>query len=195
MASYPWGPPSSSASSFTPPGAGATPKKGIDALAERYAGMKEEITAIRATASSPDRFVTVVAGPGGGVMDIQITEEALQGASARQLSSSLMSTLRIAVADGARQQAEIVQRYVGDRINVAERVMATQKEILGDKIEAGEQEEERLRAEHRSPSDDESLYVRSDPPSFQPQVQRSTRPAPTQTDDDDDYGRLYGSDE
>lgn len=118
--------------------------KPVDALVERYAGMKEEITAIRASASSSDRSVTVQAGPGGSVIDVQLTEQALRTGSGRALSSSIMSALRLAVADAAKQQAEIVARYVGDR-PVAARVLATQQEILGDKIEAGEREKELLR--------------------------------------------------
>jgi DNA-binding protein YbaB len=136
-------------------------KSGIDSMVERYAGMKEEITAIRASSSSSDRSVTVVAGPGGAVIDIKITDDAMRG-SAQALGSSIMSALRLAVADGARQQAAIVQRYVGDRLNIVERVMATQKEILGDKIQAGEEEEEKLRAQQKADADDGHI-MRSEP--------------------------------
>jgi DNA-binding protein YbaB len=157
--------------------------------------MKEEITAIRATSSSPDRSVTVVAGPGGAVIDVRLTEQAMQASSAQTLSSSIMSALRLAVADGARQQAAIVQRYVGDRMNILDRVMATQKEILGDKIEAGDKEEERLRGEQARSSSDDGQYLRADPPPFRPQPGPS-RPAPAPADDDSEgYLRLYGSDE
>jgi DNA-binding protein YbaB len=124
---------------------GSAGSSGLNALVERYAGMKDEISAIRATASSPDRSVTVVAGPGGAVLDIKLTEQAMRN-SAQQLSGSIMSALRLAVADGARRQAAIVQKYVGDRTDIMDRVMATQQEILGDKIKAGDEEADRLRA-------------------------------------------------
>jgi len=161
--------------------------------------MKEEITAIRATSSSPDHSVTVVAGPGGAVLDIQITEQALQSGSARQLSSSIMSALRLAVADGARQQAAIVQRYVGDRMNIVDRVMATQKEFLGDKIEAGEQEEERLR-EQQQPQlpEEDGQFMRSEQPTApswsQVQPRRPARQQQT-SDDDEGFQGIGGGDE
>jgi DNA-binding protein YbaB len=142
-------------------------------MVERYAGMKEEITAIRASSSSSDHAVTVVAGPGGAVIDIKITDAAMRG-SAQTLGSSIMSALRLAVADGARQQAAIVQRYVGDRLNIVERVMATQKEILGDKIQAGEEEEERLKAQKQAEAEDGHI-MRSVPLNSQPSWQQ---PAP-----------------
>jgi DNA-binding protein YbaB len=148
-------------------------KSGIDSMVERYAGMKEEITAIRASSSSSDHAVTVVAGPGGAVIDIKITDAAMRG-SAQTLGSSIMSALRLAVADGARQQAAIVQRYVGDRLNIVERVMATQKEILGDKIQAGEEEEERLKAQKQAEAEDGHI-MRSVPLNSQPTWQQ---PAP-----------------
>lgn len=146
---------------------------GIDSMVERYAGMKEEITAIRASSSSSDHSVTVVAGPGGAVLDIKITDAAMRG-SAQSLGSSIMSALRLAVADGARQQAAIVQRYVGDRLNIVERVMATQKEILGDKIQAGEEEEERLKAQKQAEAEDGHI-MRQVPLNAQPTWQQ---PAP-----------------
>lgn len=197
MASYPWGPPSSSAS-FTPPGLAGQKKDGINALAERYAGMKEEIAAIRATASSPDRAVTVIAGPAGAVLDIKVNESAMSG-SASQLSSAIMSALRLAVADGARQQAAVVQNYVGDRLNIAERVMSTQQELLGDKIKAGEEEEARQQQEQASGSVlDERNYEQPRPPAFQPPPSRPQPPqrprhAPAYDDDDEGFQGIHGS--
>lgn len=202
MASNPWGTPSTAASS--------TPKSGIDSMVERYAGMKEEITAIRASSSSSDKSVTVIAGPGGAVIDIKITEKAMQG-SAQALGSSIMSALRLAVADGARQQAAIVQRYVGDRINIVDRVMATQKEILGDKIQAGEEEAERLKEQQQRDTDDghimrpvqlgPSQQTWSQPQQpMQPAQQRAQpqhhRPRPQQTSNDDEgFQGIGGSDQ
>jgi DNA-binding protein YbaB len=193
---------------------------GIDSMVERYAGMKEEITAIRASSSSSDHSVTVVAGPGGAVLDIKITDAAMRG-SAQALSSSIMSALRLAVADGARQQAAIVQRYVGDRLNIVERVMATQKEILGDKIQAGEEEEERLKAQKQAEAEDGHIMrpvpLNSQPtwqqpapqnpapqagppataPGWQQPPAQAPRPKPRQreyTDDDEGFKGIGGSD-
>jgi DNA-binding protein YbaB len=114
-------------------------------VTERYAGMKEEVAAVRASVTSPDRTVTVVAGPGGTVLDVRLSEQVMQS-SPQVVSSSVMTTLRLAVAEGARQQAAIVQRYMGDRMNIIERVMATQKELFGEKKET--------EAAHRSSGSD-----------------------------------------
>ena len=127
MASSPWGSPGTSAS-FSPPDTGR------ENVSERYAGMKEEIAAIRASATSPDRSVTVIAGAGGTVLDVRLSDQVMQS-PVRVVSGSVMTTLRLAVAEGARQQAAIVQRYVGGRMNIIQRVMATQQELLGDKKE------------------------------------------------------------
>jgi DNA-binding protein YbaB len=210
MASNPWGTPSTSAAAAPT----STGKSGIDSMVERYAGMKEEIVAIRATSTSSDRAVTVTAGPGGAVIDIKITEQAMQG-SAQSLGSSIMSALRLAVADGARQQAAIVQRYVGDRMNIVDRVMATQKEILGDKIQAGEEEEEKLRAQQKAEADDGRI-LRSEPlapqhawqqptpqagpPAAAPtwQQPQAPRPKPRQREDNNDdegFQGIGGSDQ
>lgn len=195
MTSSPWEPPSQN---------GQTPS-GADKQAGRYAAMKDEIAAIQATTTSTDKTVTVVAGPGGAVVDVRVSEQAMKG-SARSLSSAIMSTLRLAVADAARRQAEVVQRYVGDRLNIVDRVMATQQEILGDKIEAGEQEQQRREEQPRpaAEEDDGSVLdsVQHQPthqpvqhqPSHQPVHQPTQQPSaqsprqrPAEDNDDDDY--------
>ena len=69
-------------------------------------------------------------------------------------SGSAGGVTSAALQELKQQQAAVVQRYVGDRINIAERVNATQREILGDKIEAGEAEQARLDAlQRRAPGD------------------------------------------
>lgn len=183
----------------------------------RYLEMKDEITRIRATANSTDRAATVVAGPGGSVLDLRLSEQSFGSSSPKALAGSIMSALRLAVADAARQQAEIVQRYVGDRLNIAERVLATQQEVLGDKIEAGDAERERL-AEQARQAAAESVLERTEqygdvlparqvppiqqarqmPPMQQaPQVPqrvaRHGRPA-EQRDDDGGFAGLSGGD-
>jgi DNA-binding protein YbaB len=112
----------------------------------RYGEMKIEIAAIKVSVSSADRAVTVVAGPGGAVLDVRLSADAFRAGSAHTLSGTIMSTLRLAVADAARRQAEIVQRYVGDRLNIVDRVLATQQELFGDRIAEGDAERERLAA-------------------------------------------------
>ncbi|GAA0504741.1 hypothetical protein GCM10011581_33680 [Saccharopolyspora subtropica] len=93
-----------------------------------FGRMREEISALQASATSADRSVTVTAGP-GGVTDIQFTADALRQ-TPTQLSDTVMSTLRQAVAEAARMQAEIVQEYLPDS-DVRDRVLRTQEELFG----------------------------------------------------------------
>ncbi|MGO1049692.1 YbaB/EbfC family nucleoid-associated protein [Crossiella sp. CA198] len=99
-----------------------------------YDGMREEIAAVEATATSPDRSVTVTAGPGGAIKNLQFTEEALRRGP-QALAATVMATIQTAVAEGARRQAETVQRYVGDDLNVLDQVLETQAEMLGVPVE------------------------------------------------------------
>lgn len=100
--------------------------------------MREELTALEASATSPDRSVTVVAGPSGSIKDIQFTAEALRGKPAA-LAATLMSTLQQAVAESARQQAGIVGTHMGDTApdgeSVQDRVLEAQAEMLGTTVE------------------------------------------------------------
>jgi DNA-binding protein YbaB len=97
--------------------------------------MKDEIGAMSVTVSSPDRAVTVVAGPGGGVQSVRLSEEALQG-SAIQLSSTITTTIQEAVAAAARRQATIVQDALGGQSTVLEQVLQTQAEAFGTSVGA-----------------------------------------------------------
>jgi DNA-binding protein YbaB len=166
-------------SRWEPPGQNGQIPPGADEQVGRYAEMKNEIAAIKASVTSSDKAVTAVAGPAGSVLDIQVSEQALRSGSAKKLSSSIMSALRLAVADVARQQAEIVQRYVGDRLNIRDRVMAAQQELLGDKIEAGEQEQQRLAEQSRpAPEEDGGSVLRSVSQQPAPRAPEPHAPAP-----------------
>ncbi|MEV6907899.1 YbaB/EbfC family nucleoid-associated protein [Amycolatopsis sp. NPDC051071] len=94
--------------------------------------MQEELAGLESVAASPDRSVTVVAGPGGSVKDIQLTPEALRQ-QPQQLAAVILSTLHTAVADAARKQAGIVDSQFGDafHLNVEEQVLEAQAEALG----------------------------------------------------------------
>jgi hypothetical protein len=105
-------------------------------------------------------------------------------------------------------------------MNIVDRVMATQKEILGDKITAGEEEEERLKAQRQAEAEDGPI-LRSEPqqtwsqpqqrqqpqhqqyPAQQPQHQAPPQPRmqprrqrPQQTSDDEEgFQGIGGSDQ
>jgi DNA-binding protein YbaB len=106
--------------------------KNMDDRFEQLAGMQGELASLEVTATSPDHAVTVVAGPGGAVRDIRLTEEALE-LGAERLGSVLMQTLQNAVADAARQQAGIVEEFAGGP--VLDQVLETQSELTGVPVE------------------------------------------------------------
>jgi DNA-binding protein YbaB len=112
------------------------------AVAESAAGaddlelMRQAIQAIEVRRSSPDRAVTVVAGPGGSVRSITFADHAL-GQSAQALSRLTTSTLRQAVAEAARSQADIVQRYAGEHIDISGRVTLLQDELFAEPAAEG----------------------------------------------------------
>ncbi|WP_414935941.1 YbaB/EbfC family nucleoid-associated protein [Amycolatopsis sp. cmx-11-51] len=94
--------------------------------------MQAELAELESVATSPDRSVTVVAGPGGSVKDIRLSPEALRQ-QPQQLAATLLSTLHTAVADAARKQAGIVDEQFGGtfHLNVEEQVLEAQAEALG----------------------------------------------------------------
>lgn len=108
--------------------------KNVDDRFEQLAEMRAELAALEVRATSADRAVTVVAGPGGAVTDVQVTEAAME-LGPQQLSSTIMATLREAVADAARKQAAIVQDYAGDEADVLGQVLETQSEVTGVPVE------------------------------------------------------------
>lgn len=96
----------------------------------RYANLEEEMAGIQASVSSPDRSVTVVAGPGGGIQQVRFTDQATR-LTATQLSEVVTATIQQAVAAAARQQAATVQDFAGDNIRIADRVAKAQEALLG----------------------------------------------------------------
>lgn len=96
----------------------------------RYANLEERLTAIQASVTSPDRSVTVVAGPGGGIQGVRFTEAATR-LTPTQLSQVVTATIQQAAAAAAREQAAAVQEFTGDNVRIADRVAKTQETLLG----------------------------------------------------------------
>ncbi len=108
--------------------------KNVDDRFAQLGTMQAELSTLEATATSADRSVTVVAGPGGSVTDIRITDQALrQGGQA--LSATLMATLREAISEAARRQASIVQEHMGGDLDLVDQVLETQAEVLGTSVD------------------------------------------------------------
>ncbi|MFJ6670594.1 YbaB/EbfC family nucleoid-associated protein [Actinosynnema sp. NPDC091369] len=92
--------------------------------------MQEELAALEVVAVSPDRAVTVVAGPSGAIKDIRLSDHALRR-PAPALAGAIMGTLRQAVAEAARRQAGIVEHALGDDMRLTDQVLETQAQLFG----------------------------------------------------------------
>jgi DNA-binding protein YbaB len=136
-------------------------------------GMRGELEDLEATATSPDRAITVVAGPGGAIKDVRFTDDALRQRP-QALSSALMSTLRDAVAEAARRQAAIVEEHMGDGTGLVDQVLETQAESLGTSVEELRSKLAEERPEPATaPADDfsERSVLRSEPEPAAPKPQ------------------------
>ncbi len=92
--------------------------------------MRQRLVELEAVATSPDRAVTVVAGPSGSIKDIRLTDQAMRRPP-QELAAALMATLRQAVAEAARRQAGIVENALGDDMRLTEQVLETQAQLFG----------------------------------------------------------------
>jgi len=92
--------------------------------------MRQQLVELEAVATSPDRAVTVVAGPSGSIKDIRLTDQAMRRAP-HELAAVLKATLHQAVAEAARRQAGIVEHALGDDMHLTEQVLETQAQLFG----------------------------------------------------------------
>ncbi|GAB2997653.1 YbaB/EbfC family nucleoid-associated protein [Saccharothrix stipae] len=92
--------------------------------------MQQELATMEVVATSPDRAVTVVAGPSGAIKDIRLTDQAMRRPP-HALAAALMGTLRQAVAEAARRQAGIVENALGDDLHLTDQVLETQAQLFG----------------------------------------------------------------
>jgi DNA-binding protein YbaB len=117
--------------------------------------MQSEIAAIEATASNSDRSVTVVAGAGGAIKDIQLTDRAL-AQPPQALASDLLSTIQQAVGEAARKQAGIVDEHV-EGMGVTDQVLETQAQLFGttpEELRERMEQERPTRAPRPSPEEE-----------------------------------------
>jgi hypothetical protein len=106
----------------------------VDDRSANIGEMRAELTHLQATAISPDRAISVTAGPGGSILAIDFTEDAVRQ-PARALSAAVMATLQQAVAESARRQAAIVEEHMGDGMHIVDQVLETQAELFGTTVE------------------------------------------------------------
>ncbi|WP_344858233.1 YbaB/EbfC family nucleoid-associated protein [Amycolatopsis ultiminotia] len=149
--------------------------------------MQQELSDLEAEATSPDRAITVVAGPSGSIKDIRLTADALRLAP-QQLASTILQTLHRAVAESARRQAGIVDAHVGEAfgIDVSEQVLEAQAEALGT---TSEELSAQLPPEPANAEFDHNDVLRREaaeaaaPPPAPPARPRARRPDPDPDDD------------
>lgn len=166
-------------------------KQQTDARFARLDGLKEQMESIEASVTSPDKAVTVVAGPGGGVKSIKFGEEARK-LSPTQLSQSATTTLQQAVAQAARQQAEVVQGAMGEDSNVLERVMKTQEQIFGA-VPGEDAPAPKPAAPDPEPQrEDPSQAARPAASAWRPAQQQPRRePEPRYDDEEEGFGSVF----
>lgn len=151
---------------------------------QRFSGvgdMREQLSRLEAVATSPDRAVRVVAGAGGAVLDLQLTPDAMRYPST-ELASTIMTTLRAAVAEAVRRQAGIVDGTVGDALGVSttDQVRQAQDQAFG--VERAPEPPERFAPAETSGTE---AY---EPPS-QHSGPQPPRRRPVRGDDEDDFSQ------
>ncbi|MGC7102531.1 YbaB/EbfC family nucleoid-associated protein [Amycolatopsis lurida] len=75
-----------------------------------------QLSALEATATSPDGTVTVIAGSGGIVRSVHLSDSAMR-ANAAALSATITSTIEAAIGQATTKQLEIVQARLGDEVD------------------------------------------------------------------------------
>ena len=82
-------------------------------LLERYEAMRSELERLRVRANSPDLSVTVESGPGGGVISVKLSADALRQ-SPESLSASITATIRAASGKAAEATRQVVAPMTAD---------------------------------------------------------------------------------
>lgn len=157
--------------------------------------MQEELAELEAVATSPDGAVRVVAGPGGAIKDIRLSQEALRQ-QAGAVSATIMSTLHRAVAEAARKQAAVVEARMGGLApGITEQVLQAQAEAFGVPVEelrdnGGEQPPQRP-----APAAPPQPPRAATPPPVAPPPAGPRPAAPRRAadfeDDDDGFGSVF----
>ncbi|GAB2960848.1 hypothetical protein GCM10027280_57080 [Micromonospora polyrhachis] len=78
----------------------------FEKLRVEAAQVQGRVTAIRATATSPDGYVTVVVDHQGQVQRLDIDPRVYRRPDSKQLAETILETIRRAVADAGRQVTE-----------------------------------------------------------------------------------------
>lgn len=155
--------------------------KRVDEQFANVGQMQQELAEMEAVATSPDRSVTVVAGPSGSIKDIRLTDLAMRQ-SPQALSAALMSTVQRAVAEAARRQAGIVESALGDDMHLTDQVLETQAQLFGTTPEELRTSMEQQQAQ-QAPAPPPPPFAPAPPPAPVRRPAPPRRPAPTEPDD------------
>lgn len=85
----------------------------VEAKAQRYQVMQDEVATVQVTESSADEVVRVTVNATGVVTDLVIAERHRE-VPGRELSALVLTTMRTAQSRIAEQVAEVMERTVGD---------------------------------------------------------------------------------
>ncbi|EIE97985.1 YbaB/EbfC family nucleoid-associated protein [Saccharomonospora glauca] len=144
--------------------------------AEAYKQTEEELKNVRASVTSPDGVVTVVAGPGGSITSVTFSDR-VRELSPATLSTTVQQTIAAAVAAAARRQAEVVRRGLGST-DLLDRVIESDERLFGD----------------QRPPESAEPHAQQAPSSAQPlpKAQASPRRAAPSSADDEAFFQDFG---
>lgn len=172
-----------------------TKLKQAEAQFAKVGDMQEELNALEAEVMSPDRAVTVVAGPSGSIKDLRLTPDALRQ-QPDQLASTILATLHQAVAESARKQAGIVDEHVGTAfgLNVSEQVLEAQAAGLGTTVEELESNLPEAQPQ-ASPAGDDEDFANNDLLRDDNRTTQAPPPPPTASAGDQFLKNLFNDEE
>lgn len=127
-----------------------------DELLGKLDSIKDRLGALEAKATSADGTVTVVAGSGGIVRSVQLTDDAMR-ATAAELTSSINTAVGRAIAEATRLQLEIVREVAGAGIET-DRILGPQAKLASyaerEDADAGAAAGSKGSGQHDDASDD-----------------------------------------
>lgn len=105
--------------------------EGVQAKAERYQQMQQQVTAVTASAESRDGVVRVTVDSAGAVTGLQITDDARRMTGAG-IAEAVLNTMRQAQAGIRDQVAEVMSATVGDDTETVEAVVSAYRQRFPD---------------------------------------------------------------
>lgn len=103
----------------------------VQAKADRYQTMQQQVSAVISSESSRDGIVTVSVDSAGTLRDLRITDDARRF-SGSELASSIMTTVRRAQAKITDQVAAVMAETVGDDSETINAVVSSYRQRFPD---------------------------------------------------------------